>query len=106
MTQASESTQSSSVEQHLNRILGAVKSLSPVAMPLALALGRTLAVDVVAQVDVPSFDNSAMDGYAVRRSDFLGATADAAVQLRVVGDVPAGSGSNPPLEAGDRKSVV
>src|SRR5690606_16315397 len=102
MTQASESTQSSSVEQHLNRILGAVKSLSPVAMPLALALGRTLAVDVVAQVDVPSFDNSAMDGYAVRRSDFLG---DAPVQLRVVGDIPAGSSANPRLLAGEAARI-
>ncbi|MHA6693168.1 molybdopterin molybdotransferase MoeA [Homoserinimonas sp. A520] len=106
MAQASESPQSSSVEEHLNRILGFVKPLSPVATPLASALGRTLAANVVAHVDVPGFDNSAMDGYAVRRSDVLEIREGAALQLRVVGDVPAGSGSNPRLLPGEAVRIM
>src|SRR5690554_2494407 len=103
---AAHSSPSLSVDEYLARILEALEPLEPVAVPIADALGRTLAVDTFARVDVPSFDNSAMDGYAVRRSDVLGARADAAVQLRVVGDVPAGSGSNPPLEAGQAARIM
>lgn len=98
--------QSISVDEHLAQILDSVKPLAPVAMPLAQALGRTLAVDATARVDVPGFDNSSMDGYAVLRSDLLTATADAPVQLQVVGDVPAGSASNPPLSSGQSARIM
>src|SRR5690606_17256890 len=96
----------SSVEEHLNRVLGLVKPLSPVATPLASALGRTLAVDVVARVDVPGFDNSAMDGYAVVRSDVVDAREDAAVRLLVVGEVAAGSGLNPSVLPGQAVRIM
>lgn len=65
-------------------------------VPLADALGRVLVEPVRASGDVPAFANSAMDGYAVRRADL----ADLPATLRVVGAVPAGSGEDPPLEAG------
>lgn len=55
------------------------------------AYGRTLAEDLVSQVDHPSCDNSALDGFACREADTLGATAESPVRLRVVGDIPAGS---------------
>jgi molybdopterin molybdotransferase len=107
MVDAADNTQrSSSVEEHLDRILSFVKPLSPVAAPLASALGRTLATDVFAQADVPGFDNSAMDGYAVRHSDVLAAEEDAAVQLQVIADVPAGSGSNPKLLPGQAVRIM
>lgn len=107
MAQASNGTQrSSSVEEHLNRVLGLVKPLSPVAAPLASALGRTLAVDIVARVDVPGFDNSAMDGYAVLRSDVVDAREDAAVQLRVIGEVAAGSALNPRILPGQAVRIM
>ena len=56
------------------------------AIPLKQALGRVLATDIVSPINVPSADNSAMDGYALRGSD-LGAND---VTLKVVGKAFAG----------------
>ena len=59
------------------------------------ALGRTLAGDVVADIDVPPADNSAMDGYALRHSDWRDAGAALKLSQRITaGSVPA------PLDAG------
>ncbi|MCU1455605.1 MAG: molybdenum cofactor synthesis domain [Acidimicrobiales bacterium] len=66
---------------------------SPVARPIADALGCVLAAPVVAQERVPPFAGSAMDGYAVRAQDVLRARADAPVRLRVVGTLAAGGAS-------------
>jgi molybdopterin molybdotransferase len=57
---------------------------------LTASLGRVLAKDLVAEVDLPPFDNSAMDGYALRASDATQATDDRPVKLRLVGEVAAG----------------
>jgi molybdopterin molybdotransferase len=54
------------------------------------ALGRVLAEDVVAAVTLPPWDNSAMDGYAVRAADVAAASEAAPVRLPVIGEVPAG----------------
>jgi molybdopterin molybdotransferase len=66
------------------------------------ALGRVLAQDVTAIRDVPSADNSAMDGYCLRHQDIVGATSSAPVKLRLIGESPAGwpfQGSIGPGEA-------
>ena len=54
------------LEQMLNRIQPLTETET---LPLALAFGRILAEDVASPLDVPGFDNSAMDGYAVRLAD-------------------------------------
>jgi molybdenum cofactor synthesis domain-containing protein len=95
-----------SVEEHRDRILSEVSPLSPVILPIAQALGRTLADDVLALVDVPGFDNSAMDGYAVRFEDVRDATEAAPVTLRVVADLPAGSPDNPRISAGETARIM
>lgn len=59
--------------------------------------GRVLAADVTARVPNPAFTNSAMDGYAVRSADL----ATLPVRLRVVDDVPAGSGADPAFGPGE-----
>lgn len=60
------------VERALERILAAQRIQSPtVELPLKDALGAVLAEPVEATVDVPAYDNSAMDGYAVRVSDLI-----------------------------------
>ncbi|AEA12272.1 molybdenum cofactor synthesis domain protein [Thermoproteus uzoniensis 768-20] len=56
-----------------------------VEVPLGEALGRYLARDIIADVDVPPFDRAAFDGYAVRSIDTLGATRTNPVVLKVVG---------------------
>ncbi|MCW2882305.1 MAG: molybdopterin biosynthesis protein [Sphaerisporangium sp.] len=79
-----------SVDAHLAEILGTVRPLDPVELGLEEALGATLAEDVTSPVALPPFDNSAMDGYAVRAGDVVGATGDEPVVLPVTIDVAAG----------------
>ena len=71
-------------------VIGAISRFEPVECDRADALGLVLAADVVAGESVPPFANTAMDGYAVRAADTVGATEAAPVRLRVVGDLPAG----------------
>ena len=70
-------------------VLAACSPLHPSAVPLADALGLVASVPISAEAAVPPFDNSAMDGYAVRAAD----TADAPVELQDLGTLAAGSSS-------------
>src|ERR1700754_3058921 len=79
-----------SVEDHLAGILAAVEPLPAFPQPLMEALGLAVAEDVAATIDLPSFDNSAMDGYAVRHADVASASEEAPVFLPVVGEIGAG----------------
>lgn len=79
-----------SVEQHLERILSTVQRLRPSRVSLLEAQGCVLAEDITALVDLPGFDNSAMDGYAVRAADVAGAGPRTPAVLDVVGDIAAG----------------
>ncbi|MBB2915490.1 molybdopterin molybdotransferase [Streptosporangium becharense] len=75
-----------SVDDHLAGILNTVRTLAPLEVELEQALGTTLAEEVTSPVALPPFDNSAMDGYAVRAED----VAAVPVTLPVIDDVPAG----------------
>ncbi len=80
-----------SVEEARAAVLAAVAGPLPSeTIPVEAALGRVLAAPVRAAVDLPPWDNSAMDGYAVRAADLAGAGPDRPVVLAVVGDAPAG----------------
>jgi len=79
-----------SVREAVERILAAVAPLGVECVPLLEAFGRTLAEPAVSPVDHPPWDNSAMDGYAVRAADVRGARPDAPVVLEVIEAVPAG----------------
>src|SRR5262245_42352198 len=57
--------------------------LEPEEVPLADLLGRVLAHDVVAPVDVPSFDRSNVDGYAIRAEDVYGCSEELPARLRL-----------------------
>ncbi len=82
-------------------------SASPAeTVALADAVGRTLAASVHARVDVPLFDNSAMDGFAVRHADVADADAEHPVTLRVVADIPAGSPVDPVLAPGEAARIM
>ena len=71
-------------------IFSVLKPMAAESVPLAAAAGRILAEDVLSLVDLPVFDNSAMDGYAVRTKDVAEASAERPVSLRVIGLVAAG----------------
>ena len=79
-----------SVDEHLARVLSVVQPLSPLDLGLLDAQGCFLDEDVHAPAPLPGFDNSAMDGYAVRTADLSG---ELPVVLPVVGDVAAGPAS-------------
>lgn len=96
-----------SVDAHLERVLAGVAPLGRVeAVRLADAAGRTLATSVDARVDLPSFDNSAMDGYAVRFADVAAATAEAPVVLDVIADLPAGSAGQVTVGPGQAARIM
>ena len=78
------------VEEHRAAVLALVAALPPVTVELSESLGRVLAADVAAAVDLPGFDNSGMDGYAVRAADVAGASSASPVVLDVDGDIAAG----------------
>jgi len=79
-----------SVESHLADILSTIRPLAPIEVSLTEAHGLVLAEDVATSHPLPSFDNSAMDGYAVRVQDIASASQDSPVTLPVVGEVAAG----------------
>lgn len=86
------------VEQARQEILAHIHPLEPEVAPLLEALGRVLAEDVRAGEDIPPFDNSAMDGYAVRAADVGQAGPDRPVALRVIANLAAGVAPTTPLE--------
>lgn len=79
-----------SVDEALAEILSHVHPLDLETVHILDALGRVLAEDIVSDINVPPFDNSAMDGYAVRSSDLQGATLETPARLEVLGSVAAG----------------
>ncbi|HEY0450947.1 gephyrin-like molybdotransferase Glp [Actinophytocola sp.] len=79
-----------SVDDYRARIAELVPAAPVVLRPLAECLGLVLGEDLVSSVAMPPFDNSAMDGYAVRAADVAGAGRHAAVALPVPVDIPAG----------------
>ncbi|WP_406338580.1 molybdopterin molybdotransferase MoeA [Streptomyces sp. NBC_01620] len=80
-----------SVDEHLEDILAAVRPLEPIELQLPEAQGCVLVEDVMVEIALPPFDNSSMDGYAVRTADLEGASEEFPAVLTVIGDVAAGS---------------
>ncbi len=80
-----------SVEEHVARVLGTVEPLPPYDQPLMEALGLPTVEEFRSPMDLPSFDNSGMDGYAVLRADLEGASEESPVHLPVVGEAAAGN---------------
>ncbi|MGM1018788.1 MAG: gephyrin-like molybdotransferase Glp [Actinomycetota bacterium] len=94
------------VEDQLARVLDAARVLETETRPVVGSAGLTLAAPATAAHDIPLFDNSAMDGFAVRAADVAEATAENPVTLRVVADLPAGVSADPPLGSGDAARIM
>jgi molybdopterin molybdotransferase len=88
-----------SVEEALKAWFNTLQINKPKAesVPLKLALGRVLAVDLIAPEPLPRFDKSAMDGYAVRASDLEGATEDKPKSLKLT--------ENSEVQAGQARQI-
>lgn len=79
-----------SLAEALDIILQTVSNTDSELVALDDALGRTIAEDFLSPIEHPPWDNSAMDGYAVRAQDVVGASTDRPVSLRIIEQVPAG----------------
>ncbi len=95
-----------SVDDHLARILSTVQPLPDFQQPLMDSLGLACSEDVVAPLDLPRFDNSAMDGYAVRAAEVAGAAPDSPVVLPVSGEIGAGQVSLRTLPPGTVAKIM
>lgn len=94
-----------SVEEALERILAEIRPLDVVQVPLADTLGQVLAQDIVAEEDIPPFDNSAMDGFALLSKDSK--THDGQPpRLRVTGGVAAGYVADHAVEEGTAMRIM
>jgi len=93
------------VDDALDRYLREVRieRLQPEEIPVAEALSRILAEDVNSQFDVPNFDRSAVDGYAVRSEDTYGASSTSPMVFDVVGHV--GIGQMPSISVAKLQAV-
>ena len=79
-----------SVEEALGKVLSTTQPLGSEKVSISEALGRVCAEDISANRDIPPFDHSGMDGYAVRSEEIQSASINHPVRLEVVEEVPAG----------------
>jgi len=89
-----------SVEQALEKILSYADILEKEDRPILDCLGQVLAEDIYSDINIPPLDNTAMDGYAVRAEDTLGASSQSPRFLHVIDTVAAGSISRHEVEPG------
>jgi molybdopterin molybdotransferase len=95
-----------SVDDARERILSKFQPVKNDTLPLADSLNRVLAQNVSAADDLPLFDNSSMDGFAVQVSDVTGATLESPRSLRVVADIPAGTFPSIVLAPGEAARIM
>ncbi|MET9698154.1 gephyrin-like molybdotransferase Glp [Streptomyces sp. NPDC006529] len=95
-----------SVDEHLADVLAAIRPLEPIELQLMDAQGCVLVEDVTVPVALPPFDNSSMDGYAVRVADVQGASEEFPAVLTVIGDVAAGSVELPAVGPGEAARIM
>jgi len=95
-----------SVSEARARILSSIKPLGATTSPIAQAAGRVLAEDILADFDLPPFDNSSFDGFAVITTDIQGAAVDSPLKLKVVADIRAGDFYALPLKRGEAARIM
>jgi molybdopterin molybdotransferase len=95
-----------SVEEHQRVVNELITARAALAVELRHAEGLVLAEDVTAVLSLPVFDNSAMDGYAVRADEVASAAAEHPVKLPVAEDIPAGRTDIPIFDPGTAHRIM
>lgn len=95
-----------SVQEAQQRILSNFKPLETEIVPLNSALGRVLTQSIDSEMDLPLFDNSAVDGFAVQAADIASAGKNTPITLKVVADVPAGSVTGTRISQGQAARIM
>jgi len=99
---STSTTRLASVDEHLSTVLELVGNTPVERIPVADCLGLAIAEDLRSPIALPPFDNSAMDGYAVRARDIR----DAPVELPVTDDIPAGRTELSELAPGTAQRIM
>ena len=94
------------MEDHRAYLLSCVTELPAFGQQLLDAVDLPICEDVVSPISLPGFDNTAMDGYAVRAQDVASASAESPVRLPVVGEVPAGQPAPHRLSPGTAMKIM
>lgn len=95
-----------SVEKALETILANFRSLGLEKINIIESRGRVIGDDIVAPRNIPSANNSAMDGYAVRYVDTKGATKDEPLKLKIIEDIPAGKIALKKIKKGEASRIM
>ena len=95
-----------SVQAARGTILNQLQPIATETLPLIQCANRALAQDIAAATDLPLFDNSSMDGFAIRSADTVAATANSNVTLSVVADIPAGANPQLTLAQGQAARIM
>ena len=95
-----------SVEDVQERILAGIFAKETETTPILDAGGRVLAEDIIADMSVPPWDNSAMDGFAVQAADIEKAGPSSPVILRVIGNLPAGTAPDRAVGSGEAIRIM
>ena len=91
-----------SVNEARERILSHFQKTATESISLVASANRVLAVDIISDSDFPSFDNSSMDGFAIRAED----SSASLTTLRVVADIPAGTSPTVTLKSGEAARIT
>jgi molybdopterin molybdotransferase len=94
------------VDEALARILEHIHLLAAETVALEHSLGRVLAEDIISRLDLPPFDNSSMDGFAIQAADSLGASKASPIRLPIVMDILAGSIPEGAIQAGQAARIM
>ncbi len=95
-----------SLEEALTILLQECTPTEPIYVPLMEALGSVLAEDIISDVDMPPFDKSPLDGYAVRSEDTIGVSQENPIILEVIDFVPAGYVSQKQINKGQAIRIM
>jgi molybdopterin molybdotransferase len=95
-----------SVDEARERILSQFQAVNTETVHLTESSSRVLAEDIHAANDLPLFDNSSMDGFAIRAADVIDAAPASPRSLRVVADIPAGAAPTVTLVAGQAARIM
>lgn len=88
------------------KILETIQRLSAESVVLEDSLGRILAEDILSDTNLPPFDNSAMDGFAILSGDSSGASQSEPVVVHVSMDIPAGKAPDNPIQSGQAARIM
>ena len=94
-----------SMQAHRQYLLSCVNPLRPFRQQILDAVGLNICEDIISTIDLPRFDNSSMDGYAVRAEDVAEASQDAPLSLPVVGAIAAGESAAHRLSPGTAMKI-